>query len=74
MKKVLCGAVISFIGSLFSITLIVMATINNVYGNGESGMLGLLQGYDAMLPLSVALIVVLAGIVICLYGALTKNN
>ena len=52
MKKILCGAVIAFIGTLYSIAFIVMATINNVCANGDTGVWGLLQGYGAVLPLS----------------------
>lgn len=74
MKKILCGAIISIIGAIYSIALIVMATINDVYYNGENGLWGLLQGYGAVLPLMVSLIVVLAGIVICIYGAFKKDK
>ena len=31
MKKIFCGAVIALIGVIYSIALMVMATINNVY-------------------------------------------
>lgn len=74
MKKILCGAVISFIGTMYAITLIVMATINDVQFNGESGVWGLIRGYGAVLPLIISLIVVLAGIVICIYGSFKKDK
>ncbi len=74
MKKILCGAVIAFIGTLYSIAFIVMATINNVCANGDTGVWGLLQGYGAVLPLGLSLAAVLIGIAVCIYGAFEKTS
>lgn len=75
MKKIFCGAVIAFIGTLYSITLIVMATINDVYVySGETGLWGLLQGYEATLALILSLGVVVIGIAACIWGALEKKS
>lgn len=73
MKKIFCGAVIAFIGALYSITLIVMATINNVY-RGGMGLWGLLQGYEATPALILSLGVVVIGIASCIWGALEKKR
>ena len=46
MKKIFCGAVIALIGVIYSIALMVMATINNVYsGDAVPGLWGLIRGY-----------------------------
>ena len=50
MKKIFCGAVVALIGVIYSIALMVLATVNDVYSNGLSGLWGLLQGYDVELP------------------------
>ena len=52
MKKIFCGAVIALIGVIYSIALMVMATINNVYsGDVAPGLWGLIRGYGAVRPL-----------------------
>ena len=59
MKKIFCGAVIALIGVIYSIALMVMATINNVYsGDVAPGLWGLIQGYGAVSPLIISLSVV----------------
>ena len=48
MKKIFCGAVIALIGVIYSIALMVMATINNVYsGDVAPGLWGLIRGYGS---------------------------
>ena len=74
MKKIFCGAVIALIGVIYSIALMVLATVNNVYGNGVSGLRGLLQGYDAELPLIISLCVVVIGIAVCVWGVFEKKK
>lgn len=44
MKKIICGAVIALIGVIYSITLMVLATVYDVHSDGASGLWGLLQG------------------------------
>lgn len=52
MEKIFCGAVIALIGVIYSIALMVMATINNVYsGDAVPGLWGLIRGYGAVRPL-----------------------
>ena len=49
MKKIFCGAVIALIGAIYSIALMVMATINNVYsGDVAPGLGALIRGYYLM--------------------------
>lgn len=43
MKKIICGAVIALIGVIYSITLMVLATVYDVHSDGASGLWGLLQ-------------------------------
>lgn len=74
MKKIFCGAVVALIGVIYSIALMVLATVNNVYGNGVSGLRGLLQGYDAELPLIISLCVVVIGIAVCVWGVFEKKK
>ena len=37
MKKIFCGSAIALLGTIYSVTFIVMATINRVYRSGVSG-------------------------------------
>ena len=75
MKKIFCGAVIALIGAIYSIALMVMATINNVYrGDAAPGLWGLIQGYGAVLPLVLSLAVVAVGIAVCIWGMLEKKK
>ena len=55
MKKIFCGAVVALIGVIYSIALMVLAMVNDVYSNGLSGLWGLLQGYDVELPFIISL-------------------
>lgn len=74
-KKIFCGAVIALIGAIYSIALMVMATINGVYsGNAAPGLWGLIQGYGAVLPLVLSLAVVAVGIAVCIWGMLEKKK
>ncbi len=74
MKKIFCGAVIALIGVIYSIALMALATVNAVCMNGNFGLWGLLQGYDAVFPLIVSFIVVIAGIALCLLGTFEKKK
>lgn len=75
MKKIFCGAVIALIGVIYSIALMVMATINNVHGGDAApGLWGLIQGYGAVLPLTLSLAVVAVGIAVCIWGMLEKKK
>lgn len=74
MKKIFCGAVIALVGVAYSIALIVMATINNVSYAGMPGIWGLVQGYDAELPLIISLCVVILGIAVCFWGVFEKRK
>lgn len=73
-EKIFCGVVIALIGVIYSIALMVLATVNDVYGNGVSGLWGLLQGYDAELPLIISLCVVMIGIAVCVWGVFEKKK
>ena len=55
MKKIFCGAVVALIGVIYSIALMVLATVNDLFSNGLSGLWGLLQGYDVELPFIISL-------------------
>lgn len=74
MKKIFCGAVAAFIGVIYSITLMVLATVNDVYRNGLSGLWGLLQGYDVELAFIISLGVVIVGILVCIWGVFEKKK
>lgn len=74
MKKIFCGAVIALIGVIYSISLMVMATINDVSSNGVIGLWGLLQGYDVALPFVISLCVVIIGIAVCVWGVFEKKK
>lgn len=75
MKKIFCGAVIALIGVIYSIALMVMATINDVYsGDTAPGLWALIRGYGAVLPLVLSLAVVAVGIAVCIWGMLEKKK
>ena len=74
MKKIFCGAVVALIGVIYSIALMVLATVNDVYSNGLSGLWGLLQGYDVELPFIISLGVVMVGILVCIWGVFEKKK
>lgn len=75
MKKIFCGAVIALIGVIYSIALMVMATINNVYsGDVTPGLWGLIRGYGAVRPLILSLAVVAVGIAVCIWGMVEKKK
>ena len=75
MKKIFCGAVIALIGVIYSIALMVMATINNVYsGDAGPGLWALIQGYGAVRPLVLSLAVVVVGIAVCIWGMVEKKK
>ena len=65
---------VALIGVIYSIALMVLATVNDVYSNGLSGLWGLLQGYDAELPLIISLCVVMIGIAVCVWGVFEKKK
>ena len=44
MKKIFCGSAIALLGTIYSVTFIVMATINRVYRSGVSGLWGAAVG------------------------------
>ena len=75
MKKIFCGAVIALIGVIYSIALMVMATINNVYsGDAVTGLWELIRGYGAVRPLILSLVIVAVGIAVCIWGMLEKKK
>ena len=75
MKKIFGGAVIALIGVIYSIALMVMATINNVYsGDAVPGLWGLIRGYGAVRPLILSLVIVAVGIAVCIWGMLEKKK
>ncbi len=74
MKKIICGAVIALIGVIYSITLMVLATVYDVHSDGASGLWGLLQGFNVELPLIISLGVVIVGIAICIWGVFDKEK
>ena len=74
MKKIACGAIIAFIGAIYSIALMALATANGVHGNGGDGLWGLLLGYHAVLPLLLSLGVVIIGTALCVWGAFEKKK
>ena len=75
MKKIFCGAVIALIGVIYSIALMVMATINNVSsGDVAPGLWALIRGYGAVRPLTLSLAVVAVGIAVCIWGMLEKKK
>ena len=74
MKKIFCGAVVALMGVTYSIALMVLATVNDVYSNGLSGLWGLLQGYDVELPFIISLGVVIVGILVCIWGVFEKKK
>lgn len=75
MKKIFCGAVIALIGVIYSIALMVMATINNVSsGDVAPGLWALIRGYGAVRPLVLSLAVVVVGIAVCIWGMLEKKK
>ena len=51
MKKIFCGAVIALIGVIYSIALMVMATINNVYSGDAVPGLSQAPLFQQLLPL-----------------------
>lgn len=74
MKKIICGAVIALIGVIYSITLMVLATVYDVHSDGASGLWGLLQEFNVELPLIISLGVVIVGIAICIWGVFDKEK
>ena len=74
MKKIFCGAIIALIGVIYSIALMALATGYDVRRSGVSGLWGLLQGYNAELPLIISLGVVVVGIAVCIFGAFEKKK
>ena len=74
MKKIFCGAVIALIGVIYSIALMALATVNAVCMNGNYGLLGLLQGYDAVFPLIVSLFSLLSQGLLYVFGELLKRR
>ena len=74
MKKIFCDSAIALLGTIYSVTFIVMATINMVYRSGISGLWGLLLGYGVALPFVLSLAVVAAGIGLCVWGILEKEK
>ena len=75
MKKIFCGAIIALIGVIYSIALMALATVYDVRSSGVSGLWGLLQGYNAELPLIISLGVVAAvGIAVCIWRAFERKK
>lgn len=64
----LLGLFISIVGLIFSISIMALATINNVYLAGSVGIVGLLQGYGAMTFFVISTVSVFIGILILGYG------
>ena len=74
MKKIFCGAIIALIGVIYSIAPMALATVYDVRSICVSGLWGLLQGYNAELPLIISLGVVVVGIAVCIFGAFEKKK
>ena len=60
----LLGLFISIVGLDFSVSIMVLATFNNVYLSGYSGILGLIQGYGAMTLFVISIVAIFIGIII----------
>ena len=60
----LLGLFISIVGLVFSVSIRVLATFNNVYLSGYSGILGLIQGYGAMTLFVISIVAIFIGIII----------
>ncbi len=73
-EKLFCGAIIALIGVIYSIAPMALATVYDVRSICVSGLWGLLQGYDAELPLIISLDVVVVGIAVCIFGAFEKKK
>lgn len=73
-EKIFCGAIIALIGVIYSIALMALATVYDVRSSCVSGLWGLLQGYNAELPLIISLGVVVVGIAVCIFGAFEKKK
>ena len=74
MKKIFCGAIIALIGVIYSIALMALATVYDVRSSDVSGLWGLLQGYNAEVPLIISLGVVAVGIAVCIWGAFERKK
>lgn len=51
-----------------------LSTVYDVRSSGVSGLWGLLQGYNAELPLIISLGVVAVGIAVCIWGAFERKK
>lgn len=51
-----------------------LATVYDVRSSGVSGLWGLLQGYNAEVPLIISLGVVAVGIAVCIWGAFERKK
>ena len=60
----LLGLFISIVGLVFSVSIMVLATFNNVYLSGYRGILGLIQGYGAMTLFVISIVAIFIGIII----------
>ena len=70
----LMGALISIVGTFFSVALMALATVNDVTLNGEVGIWGLLKGYGAMDFFTASIAVIILGIVVFGIGIFIKHN
>ena len=69
MKKFLFGILLSVIGSVFTLCCCIYAAINPWDYNGITGLTGSLLGMNLMVPFIIFLVVMIIGILICLYEA-----
>lgn len=74
MRKAFCGTLISLVGVIYSVVLIVMATLNDVSFEDDTGLWGLIQGYGASIPFCISVLAVIIGVLLCCVGCLHKSK
>lgn len=69
LKKFICGIILCVIGLMFSFVCFIRTLYNPFYYNGREGLLASFLGNNTLLPFIIFMLVLIAGVSICIYEA-----
>lgn len=69
LKKFICGIILCVIGFMFSFVCFIRTLYNPFYYNGREGLLASFLGNNTLLPFIISMLVLIAGVSICIYEA-----
>ena len=69
LKKFICGIILCIIGFMFAFVCFIRTLYKPFYYNGREGLLASFLGNNTLLPFIISMLVLIAGVSICIYEA-----